>query len=257
MNLKKKLVAVIGLGQLGKETFQQVQEKIPEAIGVEKDEARIEELLAHGLKNIQNTIPVSDVYIISVYLTEDVIDVCNNLDLSREPMIVIESTVRPGTCRILHECLSKKGQYDLVCFPHRYNEGDPDHNIFNLHRVIGSNSENSLERALDFYSEFMKRELVHPTSLEIAELCKPLENAYRFIEIAFAEELKLLCDAGGIDINELREAVNTKWNIDIKEPRDGIGGKCLPKDISIIDDFFHDFSFIKTAIEVDRKYKRK
>lgn len=168
------------------------------------------------MKNIQESMLLKDVYIICVYSTKQVIDVCKQIDLVKKPLIVIESTVFPGTHKKLIKILSKKGEFDLVFFPHRYNKNDPKHHIFNQYRVMGASSSAALKRAIKFYSKFMNPALIHTTSLAIAELCKPLENAYRFYEIAFAEELKMLCDRKKLDFELLRKAMNTKWNIDIK-----------------------------------------
>src|SRR5689334_18213078 len=66
--------------------------------------------------------------------------------------------------------------------------------------------------------------------IEIAEITKIAENAHRYLQIAFAEDLYLYCQANNINFAELRDALNTKWNVNILEPRDGIGGHCLPKD---------------------------
>ena len=93
--------------------------------------------------------------------------------------------------------------------------------------------------------------------IEIVELAKPLENAYRFAEIAIAEELKMLCDEKGIDFNRLREAANTKWNINIKEARGGINGKCLPKDTQAINEFFGNNKMFSASIDINREYVKK
>jgi UDP-N-acetyl-D-mannosaminuronate dehydrogenase len=68
------------------------------------------------------------------------------------------------------------------------------------------------------------------SNIEIAETTKVAENAHRYLQIAFAEELYLYCQANNINFPELRDALNTKWNVEILEPREGIGGHCLPKD---------------------------
>ena len=68
------------------------------------------------------------------------------------------------------------------------------------------------------------------TNIEIAEITKIAENAHRYLQIAFAEDLYLYCQASDINFSELRDALNTKWNVNILEPREGIGGHCLPKD---------------------------
>ena len=72
---------------------------------------------------------------------------------------------------------------------------------------------------------------MHPVpQVEVAEITKIAENAHRYLQIAFAEDLYLYCQANNINFAELRDALNTKWNVNILEPRDGIGGHCLPKD---------------------------
>ena len=72
---------------------------------------------------------------------------------------------------------------------------------------------------------------MHPVSdIDIAEMTKIAENAHRYLQIAFAEDLYLYCQANNINFSELRDALNTKWNVNILESREGIGGYCLPKD---------------------------
>ena len=100
---------------------------------------------------------------------------------------------------------------------------------------------------------------MHPvTEIEIAEITKVIENAHRFLQIAFAEELYLYCQANNINFPELRDALNTKWNVNILEPREGIGGHCLPKDTKM---FLHSSKSIRSkiltaAMEVDLDYRR-
>jgi UDP-N-acetyl-D-mannosaminuronate dehydrogenase len=94
--------------------------------------------------------------------------------------------------------------------------------------------------------------------IEIAELTKIVENAHRYLQIAFAEDLYLYCQANNINFAELRDSLNTKWNVNILEPRKGIGGHCLPKDTKM---FLNSSKSIKSkiieaAIEVDAEYMR-
>ena len=100
---------------------------------------------------------------------------------------------------------------------------------------------------------------LHPVSnIEIAEIAKIAENAHRYLQIAFAEDLYLYSKANGINFAELREALNTKWNINILEPRDGIGGHCLPKDTKMFLQSSHSQNkskILSAAIEVDRSYR--
>jgi len=75
---------------------------------------------------------------------------------------------------------------------------------------------------------------MHPVSgVEIAETTKIVENVHRYLQIAFAEELYIYCQTNNMNVPELRDALNTKWNVNILEPREGIGGHSLPKDIKI------------------------
>src|SRR5919199_1556098 len=100
---------------------------------------------------------------------------------------------------------------------------------------------------------------MHPVSkIEIAEVTKIIENAHRYLQIAFAEDLYLYCQANNINFSELRDALNTKWNVNILEPREGIGGHCLPKDTKM---FLQSSKTIKSkiltaAVEVDQDYRR-
>ncbi|HYZ94945.1 MAG TPA: hypothetical protein VE566_04235, partial [Nitrososphaeraceae archaeon] len=99
---------------------------------------------------------------------------------------------------------------------------------------------------------------MHPVpDIEIAELTKIIENAYRYLQIAFAEDLYLYCQANNINFAELRDSLNTKWNVNILEPREGIGGHCLPKDTKM---FLNSSKSIKSkiigaALDVDDEYR--
>ena len=95
------------------------------------------------------------------------------------------------------------------------------------------------------------------SKIEIAETTKVVENCHRYLQVAFAEELYLYCQANNINFLELRDALNTKWNVKILEPREGIGGHCLPKDIKM---FLQSKSIrskiLAAAMEVNGDYKR-
>lgn len=97
---------------------------------------------------------------------------------------------------------------------------------------------------------------LHPVSnIEIAEISKIAENAHRYLQIAFAEDLYLYGQANEINFAELRDALNTKWNVNILEPRDGIGGHCLPKDTKMFLQSSHSpnkSKILSAAIGVDR-----
>src|SRR6476659_9510426 len=100
---------------------------------------------------------------------------------------------------------------------------------------------------------------MHPvTEIEIAEITKVVENAHRYLQIAFAEDLYLYCQANNINFPELRDALNTKWNVNILEPREGIGGHCLPKDTKMFLDSSKSIKskILTAAIEADQDYRQ-
>ena len=140
--------------------------------------------------------------------------------------------------------------------------GHSGHNSRSMNSSLASKNKNiitsknrknsSIRRSLDIS--------MHPVSnIEIAELTKIAENAHRYLQIAFAEDLYLYCQASNINFSELRDALNTKWNVNILEPREGIGGHCLPKDTRMF--LQSSKSSIKSkiltaAMEVDQDYRK-
>ena len=128
-------------------------------------------------------------------------------------------------------------------------------NINNDSSIIASSSINSITSSNKLFSLSIP---MHPvSSIEVAELTKIIENAHRYLQIAFAEELYLYCISNGISFTELKDSLNTKWNVEILEPRDGIGGHCLPKDTKM---FVNSSNIIKSkilqaAMEIDEDYR--
>ncbi|HJS63751.1 MAG TPA: NAD(P)-binding domain-containing protein [Nitrososphaeraceae archaeon] len=145
-------------------------------------------------------------------------------------------------------CLSSR--YEI------YNEMD-----FSLRRdLLDSESNKYEENAAEnlIYSKDGLHIKMHPvSSIEIAELTKIIENSHRYLQIAFAEELYLYCQATGVHFSELRDALNTKWNVEILEPRDGIGGHCLPKDTKMFLNSSPKMKskLLQSAMEVDVMYR--
>lgn len=142
--------------------------------------------------------------------------------------------------------------------PHRYYSREKANHGVNQTRVIGAVDEQSMEKGVKFYGERLGIPLHRVSSIEVAELSKVVENSYRFLEIAFAEELKMICDREGVDFAELRSAVNTKWNVKLLEAQQGIGGHCLPKDSEMFLGFARNAlgsSIIDAAKTIDRTYR--
>lgn len=258
-------VCIIGLGEIGGSVLLDIAasekkkgNKI-QIFGVDID-SEVVTALKKKKYNVSMEFPdACDVYIISVWTTEQVISVFERINFERKPLVVIESTIYPGTTNKLKKLVSQD-KYDLVVFPHRYYAKDKTKRVFNLDRVLGGISKESTNRAIAFYSRYMPKRLIHVCDIDIAELCKVTENAIRYTEIAKAEELRFLMAkiyGPGISdakFKQLRDMVNTKWNINLPDAWDGIGGHCLPKDVKIFNDLFPENILFKFSVEVDNLY---
>lgn len=190
-------------------------------------------------------------------ITSSVYDACLKISQGFNPRLVsIESTVPIGTCRDIHKSILK-GRINLSHVPHRYWPQDPQgYGVLQL-RVAGAVNISSAVETRNFYSG-AGIPLVAVEPIEIAEMSKIVENAYRYVQIAFAEEMKLICDRNNLNFNTLRNACNSKWNVEIPEARDGIGGTCLPKDIRYVIDAAKrkglESDLLLSAIRADKKY---
>lgn len=260
--MKSLKVQIIGLGEIGGTVLKDMKAR-EEGIINDSNNKKLAEAEKHDIFGMDkdttittnNKIKEADVHIICVYTTDQVFEVLNSISYDNHPLISVESTIEPSK---LDELVKWEQEHDcnIVLFPHRYNPGDDEHRCFNLLRVIGGCSDASLSKGLRFWTRYTR--FAVPVSLKSAAIAKPLENAIRFVQIAMAEELKLRCDEMGIDFEDLAYAMNTKWNIWIAEPRDGIGGKCLPKDLKIANDFFDKkFSFLENARIEDEEYRER
>ena len=166
--------------------------------------------------------------------------------IKNDVLIVIESTVAPGTTEnivkpILESESNMKAGIDFgLAFSYeRVMVGRLIYNITKLPRIVGGIDEKSTKRAMDLYKNIVQAELF-PTDTLTAEVAKVVENTYRDVNIAFANEVALMCESLGIDVFKVRELVNTLPN-DPSNPASnpvrnmhfagaGVGGHCLPKD---------------------------
>jgi nucleotide sugar dehydrogenase len=174
-------------------------------------------------------------------------------ELNPEALICFESTLIKGTAR---ELAKKYNLSSVVVCPHRWWKQEEDrYGVVQL-RVLGALNIESQKRALSFYDS-LGIPLHVVSSLEIAEISKLVENTYYYLRIAYAEELKLVCDRNNLNFDELRVAVNTKWNVDLAEARNGIGGECLPKDIHFLRNTYQNMPLLQGAITADTNYQTK
>jgi UDP-N-acetyl-D-mannosaminuronic acid dehydrogenase len=285
-------VLVIGLGQLGLPVAKYIKQRGRfDVYGYDiSSKAMDRAQTTAGIKKATNFSDF-DVYIlcISTHKPEDMFSpqiegLLSIIDkISKEAkngaLVSIESTIPKGTSKKVFEMLNHK--LHVAHAPHRWYALEEQEHGVNQVRVIGGVCDCCLKIAMYFYdgrsenmnnssssSSFSNEEKskakslgipMHPVSdIEIAELAKIIENADRYLQIAFAEDLYIYCQANNISFPELRDAVNTKWNVHILEPREGIGGHCLPKDTKM---FLQSSKSIKSkilqaAIEVDQDYRR-
>ena len=284
-------VLVIGLGQLGLPVAKYIKQRGGfDVYGYDiSSKAMDRAQTTAGIKKATNFSDF-DVYIlcISTHKPEDMFSpqiegLLSIIDkISKEAkngaLVSIESTIPKGTSKKVFEMLNHR--LHVAHAPHRWYALEEQEHGVNQVRVIGGVCDCCLKIAMYFYdgrSENMNNSSsssssneekskakslgipMHPVSdIEIAELAKIIENADRYLQIAFAEDLYIYCQANNISFPELRDAVNTKWNVHILEPREGIGGHCLPKDTKM---FLQSSKSIKSkilqaAIEVDQDYRR-
>ena len=156
--------------------------------------------------------------------------------LSPGAMVIIESTIAPGTMTgvvrpILEETsgLRANGDFYLVNCPERVMPGKLLANIRGCHRVVGGTSPEVAELAVRLYRHIVQADL-DPVDCLTAELVKTMENTYRDVQIAFANEMALLCERMGADVWQVRELVNKAPYRSMHLPGTGVGGHCLPKD---------------------------
>jgi len=157
-------------------------------------------------------------------------------NIKKGALVIVESTIAPTTMKdmilpVLEETSGMKGGKDfyLAHCPERVMVGRLLYNLKNYNRVVGGLDKKSTEMAMEFYRHVVKGELL-PTDMTTAEISKTAENAYRDVQIAFANEVALICEAVGSNAYEVRELVNSAPYRNMHIPGAGVGGHCLPKD---------------------------
>ena len=186
--------------------------------------------------------------------TEGVIPLLKEGDL-----YIIESTSPVGTTEKMMELIftrrpELKGKIYLAYCPERVLPGNVMYELVHNDRVIGGVDEASTQKAMDFYRQFVKGEL-HPTNARTAEMCKLTENSSRDVQIAFANELSLICDKAGINVWELIQLANKHPRVNILQPGCGVGGHCIAVDPYFITADFPMESRMISQARVTNNYK--
>lgn len=177
---------------------------------------------------IKKTKQIDAKYVVSA--VKQVLEVCEN-----GTILVIESTISPGTIdKFVRPIIEEKGlkigqDIHLVHAPERIIPGKMVYELENNSRTIGADSKEVGEEVKSWYEVFCKNEIV-VTSIKTAEMSKVIENTFRDINIAFANELAKMCDREGMDVYELIKIANNHPRVNILQPGPGVGGHCISVD---------------------------
>jgi len=264
----KKLVCVIGQGYVGLPLALAIAESDYSVIGIDSDIRKISKLNSgfsgiadvsdESLKKCIDTkkyIAASDFSLVSEAC---IIIICVPTPITKEnlpdlsylesatasiskymspgALVIIESTVEPGTTREFVLPLIKKesklnyNQFYLAFSPERIDPSNKNWNVKNTPKLVSGLTEESCKIASEFYSKFIT-DVIRCDSLEVAETAKLLENSFRFINISFINEFAIFCKQMKIDINSVINAANTKpYGFMPFYPSIGVGGHCIPID---------------------------
>ena len=259
------MINVIGLGYIGlptalifaksgfKVTGTDINKSLVNSLTNGKltfEENGLEQLFSQALSNeIEFTTEYqkSDIYIIAVptpYIKENnkpdlrylisainsILDVCE-----KGAILIIESTVSPGTTqKQIRPAIEKKGfsvgkDIHLVHAPERIIPGNMIYELQNNSRTIGVDDSSIGKKVKELYSSFCKGKIVI-TDIKSAEMSKVVENTYRDINIAFANELAKICRSDNMDVYEIIKLANMHPRVNILQPGPGVGGHCIPVD---------------------------
>ncbi len=280
-------INIIGLGYIGLPTALMFANNGIEVVGTDYNEQLIktlnegkttfkekglDELFNHAIKsNIKFTTEYQkeDVYIVSVptpYIkeskkiepkyvisaVESVLNVCN-----KGAILIIESTISPGTIdKHIRPIIENKGfkigkDINLVHAPERIIPGNMVYELENNSRTIGADSKEIGEKVKKLYASFCKGEIV-VTDIKTAEMTKVVENTFRDINIAFANELSRICRTSGMDVYEVIKIANKHPRVNILQPGPGVGGHCISVDPwFLVGDYPEIVNVIKAAREVN------
>ena len=279
-------VVTIGLGYIGLPTSALIASKNTNVLGVDINqkvvdtinqgkihivEPDLDEVVSNAVKKgflKASTIAVSaDVYLVVVptpfkanyepdisfieTATKGIIPLLKKGDL-----YIIESTSPIGTTEKMQELIFQsrpelKGNIYIAYCPERVLPGNVMHELVYNDRVIGGVDEPSTEKAISFYTKYVKGEL-YGTNARTAEMCKLVENSSRDVQIAFANELSLICDKSGVNVWDLIKLANKHPRVNILQPGCGVGGHCIAVDpYFIISDYPLESKMIGKAREVN------
>lgn len=259
------MVNVIGLGYIGLPTALMMASHGVEVIGTDYNKELVDTLNAgkttfkeKGLDELFNDAlnygikftteyQVTDTYIVSVPTPYDKfskkVDACYVAAAVRDVMkvcpkgatVVIESTVSPGTIdKYVRPVIEENGfiigkDINLVHAPERIIPGNMVYELLHNNRTIGADDKNIGEKVKELYASFCQGEIV-VTDIRTAEMTKVVENTFRAVNIAFANELARICRHDNMDVYEIIKICNMHPRVNILQPGPGVGGHCISVD---------------------------
>ncbi len=259
------MVNVIGLGYIGLPTALMLAAHGIEVIGTDYNselvdilnngkttfkEKGLDELFNDALNSgirFSDKYQITDTYIVSVPTPYDkfskkvdpayvisavksVLEVC-----PKGAIIIIESTVSPGTMgKFIKPAVKEAGfqlgeDIHLVHAPERIIPGNMIYELIHNNRTIGADDREIGEKVKEMYSSFCQGDIVI-TDIKTAEMTKVVENTYRAVNIAFANELAKICRYDGLDVYEIIKICNMHPRVNILHPGPGVGGHCISVD---------------------------
>ncbi len=266
MNNRKKTISIIGLGYIGLPTAAllaskgyivngiDINESVVEIINngeihiVEPDlEECVRSAVVKGNLKAYSKVQAGDVYIICVPTTfiNDSIIPKPNVDFVRDAIesisphvkngdiVILESTSPVGTTEMIRDLMEKNGVdtnlISIAYCPERVLPGRVLVELVGNARVIGGINSKSTKIVSAFYKTFVNGEILE-TEARTAEMCKLTENSFRDVNIAFANELSIICDNNRINVWELIKLANHHPRVNILQPGTGVGGHCVAVD---------------------------
>lgn len=261
----REIINVIGLGYIGLPTALMMASRGLKVVGTDYDSKKVQDLQngnltfeEKGLRELyeeacRNGIEFTeeyreaDFYIVAVptpfnkqskkvvadYLVqaiENIIGKCKN-----ESIIVVESTISPGTIdNFVRPIVNKKNKekdkiIHIAHAPERIIPGKMIDELLHNNRTIGADSIEIAEKVKKIYSSFCQGDIAL-TNIKTAEMSKVVENAYRDINIAYANELVKICREADVDVHELIRIANKHPRVNILTPGPGVGGHCISVD---------------------------
>lgn len=226
----------------------------------------LDDVLKKGTFQVDSELQESEVYILAVptpfFEEEDgkkanlnYIDSATDTvakKLKEGDLVILESTSPPGTTkRVTDRLVEKSGlrrdQFYTAHCPERVLPGRILYELEHNDRIIGAERMESAEKAKELYKTMVKSGNIYLTDDVTAEMAKLVENSYRDVNIAFANELSLLCDKLGIDVHELIAMANKHPRVNILTPGIGVGGHCISVDPWFLVELFEDAKLIHQA----------